>query len=269
MPSRYSLRRLAAVWAVTLVLHAAALFGAGWITVARQRPVELIRISLRPGGGGGGGRPAPQAPPPSTAPPAEAAPPVAPVVAPPVPSPAVVVPPVTKPHPAAVARPRARKHPQRAAPREEPPPAVPAPQVAAKPAPGVGAGAGSGLGTGTGAGVGSGSGTGAGSGSGSGSGEGAGTGSGPGADQRAFCVYCPEPGYPLLARRRGWRGSVDVSLVLLADGRVQSASVHRSSGYSILDEEAVAAARRSRFQLAQGVTAPVRGRIEYRFELRP
>ena len=264
MPPRYSLQRLVIAWGITLLLHAGALAVAGWVSVTRTGPVEIIRISLRPGGGGGGGGAATQAPPPSAPAPAPVPVEAVPPIAPPVPPPAVVAPQVTRPHPAVVTRPQAPRHPRRAPPQEQPAPAAPAPEAAVASAPGVGDAVGSG-GPGTGTAAGSGTGVGAGSGSGSG----AGAGAGPDTDQRASCVYCPEPGYPLLARRHGWRGSVDVALVLLADGRVDSASVRRSSGYSILDEEAVAAARRSRFQLAQGVDAPVHGRIEYRFELRP
>ncbi len=102
-----------------------------------------------------------------------------------------------------------------------------------------------------------------------GSGHSAGLGDGAGPDQRAYCVYCPEPYYPLVARARGWQGTVEVALSVLADGSVKGASLWRSSGHGILDEAAVAAARHSRFAppSASGVAAPVSGRIEYRFQL--
>lgn len=114
------------------------------------------------------------------------------------------------------------------------------------------------------------SGAGAGSGQGSGGlGHGSGSGSGSGADQRAACVYCPQPRYPFIARARGWQGSVDVGLLVLADGTVDAASLRRSSGYGVLDEAAIAVARQSRFSppAAQGLPTPLHGRIEYRFEL--
>ncbi len=100
-------------------------------------------------------------------------------------------------------------------------------------------------------------------------GKGLGSGAGDGIDQRSSCVYCPEPHYPLLARTRGWQGRVDVGLVVLADGSVDTASLRHSSGYGVLDEAAVAVARRSRFRppSAAGLPAPLHGRIEYRFEL--
>ncbi len=101
---------------------------------------------------------------------------------------------------------------------------------------------------------------------GTGSGRGGGSGDGTGAgDQRAHCVVCPEPSYPLVARRRGWQGTVDVGLVLLADGSVATAEVRRSCGHEVLDREAVAVARRSRFSPLR--SAPASGHIAYRFEL--
>jgi protein TonB len=106
-------------------------------------------------------------------------------------------------------------------------------------------------------------------GGGNGSGHSSGSGIGDGSDQRAACVYCPEPRYPFIARARGWQGSVDVGLVVLADGSVDGASLRRSSGHGVLDDAAIAVARQSRFRppAAQGLHVPLRGRIEYRFEL--
>jgi len=86
-------------------------------------------------------------------------------------------------------------------------------------------------------------------------------------DQRAACVFCPEPVYPLIARRRGWQGTVNVGLVLLADGRVERASLRHSSGFDVLDREALEVARRSRFRLADVGGNAVVGEIKYRFEL--
>jgi protein TonB len=85
---------------------------------------------------------------------------------------------------------------------------------------------------------------------------------------RAFCVHCPEPHYPLIARARGWQGTVEVALSVLADGSVNGARLGRSSGYPALDEAAIAVARQSRFRLPpDGLSQPLRGRIEYRFVL--
>jgi protein TonB len=121
-------------------------------------------------------------------------------------------------------------------------------------------------------GVGTGGGPAAGSGSG-GHGGGAGSGSGAGVgravDLRLYCLSCPEPSYPRLARARGWQGATDVELTILADGRVDDASVSRSSGFDVLDRAALEVARRSRFSPpAAAFEPPLRGRLAYRFELR-
>ncbi len=71
----------------------------------------------------------------------------------------------------------------------------------------------------------------------------------------------------MLARQRNWSGVVVVTLGLDSDGRVHEAFVERSSGYELLDREAIEAARASRFRLPPGLSPPIRGRIQYRFEL--
>ena len=118
----------------------------------------------------------------------------------------------------------------------------------------------------TGRGVGEGSGGGAGHGAaGSGGANGAGLG-----DARAYCIRCPAPAYPPVARQRNWSGVVAVRLELRADGTVQTARVERSSGYDVLDREAVEAARRSRFRVPPtSAGRGIEGTIEYRFELVP
>ena len=50
--------------------------------------------------------------------------------------------------------------------------------------------------------------------------------------------YFPAPPYPASARSRGMAGTVYLSITFGADGRVTSASVSRSSGYSELDRTA-------------------------------
>jgi TonB family protein len=56
------------------------------------------------------------------------------------------------------------------------------------------------------------------------------------------------PAYPLLARKRGWEGTVVLMVRVLEDGRVQSVKVHSSSSFKLLDEAALQAVRRWRFQ---------------------
>ena len=84
-----------------------------------------------------------------------------------------------------------------------------------------------------------------------------GTGLGP----RVSCVYCPQPHYPLIARARGWQGTVEVLLSVLADGAVNAATLWRSSGYSVFDQAAIAAAQHSSFTPPRE-TAPLRGRMD-------
>jgi TonB family protein len=100
-------------------------------------------------------------------------------------------------------------------------------------------------------------------------GRGGGLGDDGGSDQRGYCVYCPAPRYPLMARARGWQGTVRVGLSVSADGSVTEASLRESSGYRVLDRAAVDVARHSRFAppASRGLPTPLRGRIDYRFEL--
>jgi protein TonB len=51
--------------------------------------------------------------------------------------------------------------------------------------------------------------------------------------------YTPLPDYPSLAKRRGYEGTVMLRLLVSKDGRVVEAEVLQSSGYSILDRNAV------------------------------
>jgi protein TonB len=232
----------------SVVLHGVLLFLALGLVV-RQTPVQrLITVSLLPGGGGGGSAGA-NVPGPAAAPVQE---------------------PAVPPRAETVRKPVAPPRPARPAPAAKVParPSVSdtAATTSVAPGPDVRESAAGGVGSGSGEGTGSGSGYGSGSGSGAGSGSGSRSGSG---DQRAHCVYCPEPQYPTVARRRGWQGTVYVGLIVLADGTVEDASVRLSSGHQVLDQAAVAAARQSKFTppVTLGLPSPLQGRIEYRFQL--
>jgi len=98
--------------------------------------------------------------------------------------------------------------------------------------------------------------------------ESGGTGGG-GSDLQASCLACPVPSYPRRARRRGWEGVVDLRLRLDPAGGVSEVGVARSSGFKVLDDAAMAAARRSRFHLRSrdGTSGRVWGRMRYRFEI--
>ena len=51
--------------------------------------------------------------------------------------------------------------------------------------------------------------------------------------------YKPKPVYPLIAKRRGWEGTVTLEIELRADGSVGDIKVAQSSGYPLLDEAAM------------------------------
>lgn len=51
------------------------------------------------------------------------------------------------------------------------------------------------------------------------------------------------PNYPALAQQRGWEGTVLLRLTIGANGSVTDVEIARSSGYDLLDAEAVAAVR--------------------------
>lgn len=51
--------------------------------------------------------------------------------------------------------------------------------------------------------------------------------------------------YPPLAQRRGWEGTAEVHLQIAADGKVTSITLGKSSGRSVLDEEALDMVRRA------------------------
>lgn len=65
-----------------------------------------------------------------------------------------------------------------------------------------------------------------------------------GAGRGRTAGYFPTPPYPAEARRRGQQGTVQLQIVFGADGRVTSATVGRSSGFSDLDRAAAAWVRR-------------------------
>lgn len=122
-------------------------------------------------------------------------------------------------------------------------------------APGSG-GSGEGLGSG-----GARAGTGAGAGGGTGPGRGGGSGNGTGGDgsisARPIGGYQVKPRYPESARRRGIEGTVLLKMRITAQGRVEDVQVARSAGHPDLDESAIEAVRRWRFEPARRNGAPV------------
>ena len=64
-------------------------------------------------------------------------------------------------------------------------------------------------------------------------------------------AYAPEPEYPAEARRDHQEGRAVVSVLVGEDGSVESCSIEQSTGYASLDQAALAAVARWRFQPAR------------------
>lgn len=73
------------------------------------------------------------------------------------------------------------------------------------------------------------------------------------------------PAYPLIARKRGWQGTVVIEATIDAQGRADTADVIESSGYAALDRSALDAIGNSTYhpaisgqeQIASRVRIPV------------
>ncbi|HEY8391733.1 MAG TPA: energy transducer TonB [Capillibacterium sp.] len=73
-------------------------------------------------------------------------------------------------------------------------------------------------------------------------------------------VYHTDPVYPLLARRRGWEGTVYLVLLLDPEGTVLTVELTKSSGYAVLDEAAMEAVKQWRYTWQEGQTAAAEDR---------
>lgn len=82
--------------------------------------------------------------------------------------------------------------------------------------------------------------------------------------------FTPRPGYPAVAIRRGYEGTVVVHAHVLPNGEPEEVSVLRSSGHRILDKAAVVAVKKWRFVPAQrgfkAVASWVQVPIEFRLD---
>lgn len=90
-----------------------------------------------------------------------------------------------------------------------------------------------------------------------------------GGDLGARMVSGKPPRYPLESRRNKEQGTVVLSLVLGTDGAVEQISVNRSSGHPRLDDAALHAVRRWRWEpvIRSGGPVKVRGLVEIPFVL--
>ncbi len=78
------------------------------------------------------------------------------------------------------------------------------------------------------------------------------------------------PLYPRRAREQGWHGRVILRLNISDHGSVESVSIHQSSGYPLLDDNAINAATQWTFQPAKNGEFPVAStvNIPIQFDLR-
>ena len=87
---------------------------------------------------------------------------------------------------------------------------------------------------------------------------------------RASYLRNPEPVYPAASRRLGEEGTVQLRVLVSAEGQPVQVDVHRSSGHPRLDEVAAAAVREWRFLPAKRGTTAVEATvivpIVFRFE---
>ena len=80
----------------------------------------------------------------------------------------------------------------------------------------------------------------------------------------------PVPEYPLIARKRGYQGTVVLEVLVNREGRVKELTLSASSGYSVLDQAALASVRTWLFEpgmrggekVDMWVKVPVRFRLE-------
>lgn len=132
--------------------------------------------------------------------------------------------------------------------------------------PSNGPGSGGGIGSGSGGGVGSGRGPGVGPGSGGGIGGGVYRVGGGVSAPRA--IYTPDPEFSEEARKAKYQGVVVLWMIVGADGRTRQILVQRTLGMG-LDEKAIEAVRRWRFEPARkdGVPVAVQVNVEVNFRL--
>lgn len=78
------------------------------------------------------------------------------------------------------------------------------------------------------------------------------------------------PAYPMASRRKREEGMVILRLVISEDGRVADIAINRSSGFSLLDEAAIAAVRKWRWSptMRDGKPVPITGLVQIPFVLK-
>lgn len=90
--------------------------------------------------------------------------------------------------------------------------------------------------------------------------------SGVAGDGTAGALYMPAPVYPASARRKGVEGVVVVAVEVCADGHCENARLAESSGNDALDDAALAAVKKWRYEARPG-EAPELRRVRFVFRL--
>ena len=88
-----------------------------------------------------------------------------------------------------------------------------------------------------------------------------------GVGESVSAVWNPRPDYPERARRARWEGTVEMELMILLDGGVESVRILSSSGHDLLDEAALNAVRRWRFSPRPGTGGATRHVVPVTFVL--
>ena len=65
--------------------------------------------------------------------------------------------------------------------------------------------------------------------------------------EKITCLSCLKPKYPKLAIRRGYEGIIKLKILISKDGEVINHKIIKSSGYTILDDSGIDAAKNSKF----------------------
>ncbi|MDB6031056.1 MAG: TonB family protein [Verrucomicrobiales bacterium] len=74
--------------------------------------------------------------------------------------------------------------------------------------------------------------------------------------------FSPEPLYPVAARRRGLEGLVTLRLLVNASGKADRVEIAKSSGFSLLDEAAIAAVKRWDFEPGERAGKPAASQVD-------
>ena len=82
-------------------------------------------------------------------------------------------------------------------------------------------------------------------------------------------IKAERPSYPRFAREQGWKGLTIVRMTIKADGTVASAKTHKSSGYPLLDQNAIQTVKGWMFEPAKNGTFAIASTIDLpiRFDL--